>query len=372
MNLPELATAHSGVPGHPYGREFATLTMSARHWRRLLEIPVDSGRSATLSLMPDASLGPALASAGGAVAAVVATMWGTTRRESALSEREHNRLSLEARQVVYSDLMAPAMELRVQIDLAGQRAWRDMDVKLTAIDENVRLLGQHASRVAVLAPAEVAESARALISAATALAARALRNAEMTYEPGLEARFLIGEIRAPLDFGDFDRCLTRMYEVIEIDLDKVKTRGADFRADGRAEGAPTRADGTATPDRSLSRRGARVRRRSLFARVGSRHVRRTAGPVRCRVPRSRPCRFPPGRPRTAAEWRARAHGLPVFWPGVGRYAVEVAQGALCVAEVGQKLSAGAQALRSVALGRQHAVEEGDRASCVSYLPERPG
>ena len=190
--------------------------------------------------MLDASLGPALASAGGAVAAVVATMWGTIRRESAQSERERNRLSLEARQAAYSDLMAPAMELRVQIDLAGQRAWRDMDVKLTAIDENARLLGQHASRVAVLAPAEVAEPARALVSAATALAACALRNAEMVYEPGRDARFLIGEIRAPFDFGVFDRCLTRMYEVIDADLTKGQDarRGSSGRWPGRRRADP--------------------------------------------------------------------------------------------------------------------------------------
>jgi hypothetical protein len=165
--------------------------------------------------MPD---GSALITAAGTVAGVAVTLWGTVRRESAQAERERGRLALEARQAAYGELLGPAMQLRVELELAGQRSWRDLDVKLATVDEHARTVGQRASHVAVLAPPEVAEAARALAAAATALAAFAARNAELKYDPGPETRFLIGEIRAPFDFAAFDARLEEMYQAIDADL----------------------------------------------------------------------------------------------------------------------------------------------------------
>ena len=128
------------------------------------------------------------------------------------------RLSMETRQGAYSDLTAPAMQLRVQLELIGQRALRDLDVRLAALEEHARLLGQHASRVAVLAPGEAAGAARELVTTATALVAFAARNAEMKYDSAGDGRFLIGEIRAEFDFTAFHAALDRMHAVIDADL----------------------------------------------------------------------------------------------------------------------------------------------------------
>jgi hypothetical protein len=168
------------------------------------------------AVMSDGSLA-ALITAGGTIAGVAVTLWGTVRRESAQAERERGRLALEARQIAYGELLGPAMQLRVELELAGQRSWRDLDVKLAAIDEHARMVGQRASHVAVLAP-ELADAARALAAAATALASFAARNAELKYDPGPETRFLIGEIRAPIDFSAFDARLEEMYQAVEADL----------------------------------------------------------------------------------------------------------------------------------------------------------
>ncbi|MEV5710599.1 hypothetical protein [Actinoallomurus sp. NPDC052274] len=168
--------------------------------------------------MPDGSTLASLITAGGTVGGVAVTLWGTVRRESVQAERDRRRHALEARQAAYGELLGPATQLRVQLELAGQRSWRDLDVKLAAIDEHVRTVGQRAAQVAVLAPGETAEAARALAAAATALAAFAARHAELKYDPGPEKKFLIGEIRAPFDFAAFDARLAEMYRAIDADL----------------------------------------------------------------------------------------------------------------------------------------------------------
>lgn len=170
-------------------------------------------------------------SASGAILAVLATLWGTSRREARQAERQHEQARVEARRRAYGDLLGPAMRLRVQVDLACSGKHYDLDAKLAAVQENAETVGLHASHVAVIAPPAVAEAARALAAAATRLSATVLRNAEMIYDNGADKRFVVGEIRVPPDFTEYDACMDALYRAIADDgPDERRSQRGRFRS----------------------------------------------------------------------------------------------------------------------------------------------
>jgi len=157
-------------------------------------------------------------SASGAILAVLATLWGTSRREARQAERQHEQARVEARQRAYSDLLGPAMKLRVQVDLACSGKHYDMNAKLAAVQENAETVGLHASHVAVIA-------------AATRLSATVLRNAEMIWDSPADNRLLIGEIRVPPDFTEYDACMDALYRAIADDgPDERRSQRGRFRS----------------------------------------------------------------------------------------------------------------------------------------------
>jgi hypothetical protein len=168
--------------------------------------------------MLDGSLWTAVISASGAVLGVAATLWGTARRDAQQAARQREQLLLESRQRAYAELMGPAMQLRVQIEMACARMSYDMDAKLAAVQENVEKVGLHASHVAVIAPTPVADAARSLAAAATTLSSTVVRGADMTYDRGPEVRFIVGEIRVSPDFREFDTRIDGVYQAIEADI----------------------------------------------------------------------------------------------------------------------------------------------------------
>lgn len=58
------------------------------------------------------------------------------------------------------DLMGAARQLRLRIKVAARCPWRDMDVRLSAIERQGAEVGRHASRAALYAPPGVADAGR--------------------------------------------------------------------------------------------------------------------------------------------------------------------------------------------------------------------
>jgi hypothetical protein len=157
--------------------------------------------------MPDFSVATSVISATGtllgalvAFGGVALNSWVTVRREEAQARRQRKDQRTQARRQAYVDLLGTATQLRVKIEIAEQRHWKDMNVRLATIQEHAVSAGEHASRVALLSP-ETAEAARALASAAVRLAAATAKHTTMGDEGG--------QITHPADFTEFDDCLTR-------------------------------------------------------------------------------------------------------------------------------------------------------------------
>ena len=137
----------------------------------------------------------------GALGGAALTHWANLRREEAQFNRQRKDQRTLARREAFAELLDTAAQLKVEIEFAGQRHWKDMNVRINTIQRHAVSAGSHASRVAVLSP-ETAEAARALASAAVRLAAATAEHTNMGYQD--EG----GQITRPADFTEFDRCFT--------------------------------------------------------------------------------------------------------------------------------------------------------------------
>ncbi|MGH3722223.1 MAG: hypothetical protein ACRDRI_25965 [Pseudonocardiaceae bacterium] len=171
------------------------------------------------SVMPDFSVVATVISTTGALfgafGGAALNSWVTARREEAQARREEVQASRQrqdqrthARRQAYGDLLGTATQLKAEIEIAGQRYWRDMNARLATIQEHAVSAGVHASRVALLSP-DKAEDARALASAAVRLAAATAKDTTMRDEGG--------DIIRPADFAEFDACLTRFSDAAAQD-----------------------------------------------------------------------------------------------------------------------------------------------------------
>jgi hypothetical protein len=133
------------------------------------------------------------------------------KREEAQANRQREDQRTQARRHAYGELLGTATQLRSKIEIAGQRHWKDMTVRLSTIQEHAVSASLHASHVALLSP-KTAEAARALGSAAVRLAAATAQHTDMGHhDEG-------GQINRPLDFTEFDGCLTRFSDAAAQDI----------------------------------------------------------------------------------------------------------------------------------------------------------
>jgi hypothetical protein len=164
--------------------------------------------------MPDFSVAATVISTTGALlgalGVVALTHWANIRREEAQAKREEAQANrqrsdqrTQARRQAYVDLLGAAAQLKIEIKIAEQRHWKDMNVRLATIQQHAASAGLHASRVALISP-ETAEAARALASAAGQLAAATASHTNMGYQG---EQFLGGQITPPADFTEFDECI---------------------------------------------------------------------------------------------------------------------------------------------------------------------
>jgi hypothetical protein len=111
----------------------------------------------------------------GAATPQIATVW----RESKQSKRDRQEREVNAKQQAYVELLGSAADLRTRVANTAMYYGEEMPVRLTQIRESAADVQVKAAKVAFLTP-ELAGSAQALGSAATALAGTAIGNTDMT------------------------------------------------------------------------------------------------------------------------------------------------------------------------------------------------
>jgi hypothetical protein len=162
--------------------------------------------------MPDVSVvataisttGPLLGALG-ALGGVALTHRFNSRHEETQFNRQRKDQRTQARRQAYVDLLGAATQLKSEIEIAGQRHWKDMNVRIATIQQHAVSAGLHASRVVLLSP-EAAEAALALASVAGRLVAATAEKTNMGYQGD---QFLGGQITRPVDFEEFDECIKR-------------------------------------------------------------------------------------------------------------------------------------------------------------------
>src|SRR5437763_4676860 len=117
----------------------------------------------------------------GALGGVGLTYRANIRQEEVQAGRRLRESRIQERRQAYLDLMGAATQFRVEVLVAGQRHWKDMNLRLAAIQQHATAAGMHASRIALLAEDGVGGAALAVAGAVTALAATTARQTDMGY-----------------------------------------------------------------------------------------------------------------------------------------------------------------------------------------------
>jgi hypothetical protein len=153
----------------------------------------------------------------GALGGVALTYGVGARREERRSDRERQDHRAQERRQAYLDLLGAAAQLKVQVEIAGQCFWSDMDARLAAIQGHATSASLHAARAALFRPGAVADAAEALATAAGQLAAATARDTEMRTH---DERFLGGKMTTPPDFASLDECVRRFYVAAAKDAEQ--------------------------------------------------------------------------------------------------------------------------------------------------------
>ena len=104
-----------------------------------------------------------------------------------------------------SDLLAAITRLRVDIELTCARHWRDMNVRLAAIQEQALTANVLAARVALLSPGPEADLAFALGKCASGLTALTAKSMTLGDFDGPNKQFVAGEITGTRpDFAELE------------------------------------------------------------------------------------------------------------------------------------------------------------------------
>jgi hypothetical protein len=146
----------------------------------------------------------------GALGGVGLTYRGSARQDAVQAGRRLQEGRTQERRQAYLDLMGAATQFRVEVVMTGQRHWKDMNLRLAAMQQHATAAGMQASRIALLAGDGVGEAAQAIAREITALAATTARQTHMGYQ---EEQFLGGEVTGAVDFSEFDRCIERFLRV---------------------------------------------------------------------------------------------------------------------------------------------------------------
>jgi hypothetical protein len=172
-----------------------------------------------LGVMPDASLTTTVISTAGtllgALGGIGLSQATTILRETRVAERQRTERRDRAREQACTDLLGAARQLCLQIEVAARCPWRDMDVRLSAIERQGAEISRHASRVAMYASPGVADAGRAIAEDARRLVALVAELTQMTYDDAGEFRG--GEMRQCPDVTKFDAAVKAFDDAVAAD-----------------------------------------------------------------------------------------------------------------------------------------------------------
>lgn len=157
----------------------------------------------------------ALGTLSGALGGIALTSGLESRRQRLAAASAAASEQAASRDQARTDLIAAVTGLRVNVELACARHWRDMNVRLAAIGEQAATAGVRASRVAILAPGQAeADAALALGRCASGLSAWTAKAASLGDFEGANPQFVAGQIMEPPDFRELDQFLAVFLRLI--------------------------------------------------------------------------------------------------------------------------------------------------------------
>jgi hypothetical protein len=157
--------------------------------------------------MPEVSVATSLITTLGSVLAALGGIGMTQGIGARVERRKNERLRIEEsvreHDRTCADLMAAARKLRLQIAVTAKIGQpRDMDVRLSAIQEQAAIVNQHTSALALLARDELVTAGRDLAREADELAGFVAENTLMDRE-----NFSHGVLQEKPDLTKFEKAL---------------------------------------------------------------------------------------------------------------------------------------------------------------------
>jgi len=133
----------------------------------------------------------------------------TSSLESRRQQRQADSAAASERAAAHrqacTDLLDAIAQLRIDVDLACARYWRDMNVRLAGIQEQTVAAGVRAARVAMISPDPTeADAALALGKCASRLSAWTAKSVKLGDFDGPDRQFVAGEITVRPDFTELD------------------------------------------------------------------------------------------------------------------------------------------------------------------------
>jgi hypothetical protein len=151
----------------------------------------------------------------GALGGIALTSGMESRRQQRLAEGAAASEKAAAHERACTDLLTAITQLRVDVELACARHWRDMNVRLTAIQEQAVATGVQAARVAMISPDPAeAEAALALGRCASRLSAWTAKSVLLGDFEGPNQQLLPGQIIERPNLAELDEILSAFLRLV--------------------------------------------------------------------------------------------------------------------------------------------------------------
>jgi hypothetical protein len=170
----------------------------------------------------------------GALGGIALTSGLEARRQQRQAESAAAHERAVVREQARADLLAAITRLRVDIEITCARHWRDMNVRLAAIQEQAATTGVLASRIALLSPGQEAEIAMALGKCASGLAALTAKSMKLGEYEGPNNQFMAGDLTGVRpDLAELERLVAALLKQISLDQ---ATTSAETPASSEVQG----------------------------------------------------------------------------------------------------------------------------------------
>ena len=166
----------------------------------------------------------------GALGGIALTSGLEWRRQQRRADIAAASDKVAARDQARADLLAAVTRLRGEIELTCARHWRDMNVRLAAIQERAVTTGVLASRIGLLSPGQEAQTAFALGNCASGLAALTAKSITLGDFEGPNKQFVAGDITGERpEFTELDQLVRVFLDLISPDRTAVIATSAEVQ-----------------------------------------------------------------------------------------------------------------------------------------------